>query len=66
VLAQLLANDSRIELESTLLQPKAGRTWRRDLSSNEKIYGGDHTGYFDAEQRQFVLAEAELIVFSEQ
>jgi len=66
VLAQLLANDSRIELESTLLQPKAGRTWRRDLSSNEKIYGGDRTGYFDAEQRQFVLAEAELIVFSEQ
>jgi maltooligosyltrehalose trehalohydrolase len=66
VLAQLLANDSRIELESTLLQPKAGRTWRRSLSSNEKVYGGDRTGYFDPEQRQFVLAEPELIVFSEQ
>jgi maltooligosyltrehalose trehalohydrolase len=66
VLVQLLANDSRIELESTVLQPKAGRTWRRGLSSNEKSYGGDRTGYFDPQKKQFVLAEPELIVFCEQ
>jgi maltooligosyltrehalose trehalohydrolase len=66
VLVQLLPNDSRIELESTLLQPKAGRTWRSGLSSNDKIYGGDRPGYFDPEKNQFVLADPELIVFSEQ
>ena len=66
VLAQLLPNESSIELGSTLLQPKAGRTWRRGLSSNEKIYGGDRTGYFDKEKGQFVMAEPELIIFSEQ
>jgi maltooligosyltrehalose trehalohydrolase len=66
ILVQLLANDSRIELESTLLQPKAGRTWRTGLSSNEQIYGGDRPAYFDPEKKQFVLAEPELIVFSEQ
>jgi maltooligosyltrehalose trehalohydrolase len=66
VLVQLLANDSRIGLESTLLQPTAGRTWRRGLSSNEQTYGGDRPGYFDTEKNQFVLAEPELIVFAEQ
>jgi maltooligosyltrehalose trehalohydrolase len=66
VLVQLLANDSRIELESTLLQPKAGRTWRSGISSNDKIYGGDRPGYFDPEKNQFVLADPELIIFSEQ
>jgi maltooligosyltrehalose trehalohydrolase len=66
LLVQLLPNDSRIELESTLLQPKAGRIWRRGLSSNEKIYGGERAGYFDAEKKQFVLEEPELIVFFEQ
>jgi maltooligosyltrehalose trehalohydrolase len=66
ILVQLLANDSRIELESTLLQPKAGRTWRTGLSSNEQIYGGDRPAYFDPEKKQFVLAEPELIVFFEQ
>ena len=66
VLVQLLVNDCRIELKSTLLQPKAGRTWRRGLSSNEKSYGGDRTGYFDPQKKQFVLAEPELIVFCEQ
>jgi maltooligosyltrehalose trehalohydrolase len=66
VLVQLIANDSRIELESTLLQPKAGRTWRSGISSNDKIYGGDRPGYFDPEKNQFVLADPELIIFSEQ
>src|SRR6516225_9372550 len=66
VLVQLLANDSRIELDSSLLQPKAGRTWRRGQSSNEKIYRGERTGYFDAEKKQFVLEQPELIVFFEQ
>jgi maltooligosyltrehalose trehalohydrolase len=66
ILVQLLANDSRIELESTLLQPTAGRTWRSGLSSNEPTYGGDRPGYFDPEKKQFVLAEPELIVFAEQ
>ncbi len=66
ILVQLLANDSRIELASTLLQPTAGRTWRSGLSSNEQIYGGDRPGYFDPEKKQFVLAEPELIVFAEQ
>jgi malto-oligosyltrehalose trehalohydrolase len=66
ILFQLLANDSRIELQSTLLRPTAGRTWRSGLSSNEPIYGGDRSGYFDMEKRQFMLAEPELIVFAEQ
>jgi maltooligosyltrehalose trehalohydrolase len=66
ILVQLLPNESRIELESTLLQPKAGRTWLRGHSSNEKIYGGDRTGYFDAGNRQFVLEQPELMVFFEQ
>jgi hypothetical protein len=61
-----LANDSKIELKSSLLQPKAGRTWRRGRSSNEKIYGGERTGYFDAEKKRFVLEQPELIVFFEQ
>lgn len=66
ILFQLLANDSRIESQSTLLRPTAGRTWRSGLSSNEPIYGGDRSGYFDMEKRQFMLAEPELIVFAEQ
>jgi maltooligosyltrehalose trehalohydrolase len=66
ILFQLLPNDSRIELQSTLLRPTAGRTWRSGLSSNEPIYGGDRSGYFDMEKRQFMLAEPELIVFAEQ
>ena len=66
LLVQLLANESRIELDSSLLQPKAGRTWRRGQSSNEKIYRGERTGYFDAEKKQFVLEQPELIVFFEQ
>lgn len=66
VLAQLLANESRIGADSTLLRPKAGRTWRERLSSNEKSYGGERTSYFDPEKKTFVLTEPELIVFSEQ
>ena len=65
ILAQLLANETILELTNELVRPAQGRTWRFEISSNEPIYGGERTGLFDPEKNQFVLTEPELIVFCE-
>jgi maltooligosyltrehalose trehalohydrolase len=65
ILAQLLANETIVELANALVRPTKGRSWRFVISSNEPIYGGARAGLFDPEKKQFVLSEPELIVFCE-
>ena len=65
ILAQLLANETIVEANDELLRPAQGRTWRLEMSSNDRIYGGERTGLFDPENKHFVLNEPELIVFFE-
>jgi maltooligosyltrehalose trehalohydrolase len=65
ILAQLLPNETILELTNELVRPAQGRTWRFEISSNEPIYGGERTGLFDPEKNKFVLTEPELIVFCE-
>jgi maltooligosyltrehalose trehalohydrolase len=65
ILAQLLADETILEPTNELVRPAQGRTWRFEISSNERTYGGERTGLFDPEKNQFVLTEPELIVFCE-
>ena len=65
ILAQLLANETILELASALVRPAKGRSWRFVISSNEPIYGGERAGLFDPEKNRFLLTGPELIVFCE-
>jgi maltooligosyltrehalose trehalohydrolase len=66
ILAQLLENETIVQLAHALVRPAKGRSWRFVMSSNEPVYGGARAGLFDPEKKQFVLTEPELIVFCEQ
>ena len=48
IVAQLLANDTVLELENELLRPAKGRNWKFVISTNEPIYGGKEAADFDA------------------
>ena len=65
-MAQLLANDTILELENELLRPAKGRTWELVISTNEPVYGGKEAVRFDRDRKKVVLTEPELIVFREQ
>ena len=47
------------------VEPTDGRTWHYALSTNEPKYGGEQPGLWDPVEKEFVLAEPEVIVFSE-
>jgi maltooligosyltrehalose trehalohydrolase len=65
VVAQLVADDTTLELDNDLLASAKGRTWEFVISTNEPIYGGKQAAHFDRDRQNLVLAEPELIVFCE-
>jgi maltooligosyltrehalose trehalohydrolase len=65
IVAQLLANETILELENELLRPAKGRTWELVISTNEPIYGGKEAVRFDRDRKKVVLTEPEVIVFCE-
>ena len=65
IVAQLVANDTTLELENELLAPAKGRAWEFIISTNEPIYGGKQAAQFDRDGKKLVLTEPELIVFCE-
>jgi maltooligosyltrehalose trehalohydrolase len=65
VVAQLVADDTTLELDSELLKPAKGRSWEFVLSTNESIYGGKQAARFDRDGQKLGLTEPELIVFCE-
>jgi maltooligosyltrehalose trehalohydrolase len=66
IVAQLLANDTVLELENELLRPSEGRNWKFVISTNQPIYGGKEAAGYDAGSKKVALTEPELIVFCEQ
>ncbi len=66
IVAQLLANETILELENELLRPAKGRTWELVISTNEPIYGGKEAVRFDGDRKKVVLTQPEVIVFCEQ
>jgi maltooligosyltrehalose trehalohydrolase len=65
VVAQLVADDTTLELDSQLLGPAKGRGWEFVISTNESIFGGKQAAHFDRDGKKLVLTEPELIVFRE-
>jgi len=66
IVAQLLANETILELEDELLRAAKGRAWQFLISTNEPIYGGKAAARFDRDRKKVVMTEPELIVFREQ
>jgi maltooligosyltrehalose trehalohydrolase len=65
VVAQLVADDTTLELDNDLLGAAAGRAWELVISTNDPMYGGKQAAHFDRDSKTLVLAEPELIVFCE-
>jgi maltooligosyltrehalose trehalohydrolase len=66
IVAQILANETVVDLENEQLRPAKGRKWEFVISTNEPIYGGKEAGRFDRDGKKVLLTEPELIVFREE